>query len=280
VNERHGTREKTVIIARSSVADRRTFTSLSVPIVKRVPSSLATIASRHDNIILLPPSDIISAVDDYRLIWRRRTHHFRPSPLVTSFCRRSRCIAIDSYNVITVIHGECHNHSLMSSHMNARRPLFILLVEAWCAVTILSKCDGDLSGDTSWHEQNIIVQPDNNKSPGGHAVCRGDLVLYRPTRHSFSSFLTTCGAPWSTVFFSAVWIGLTVFDAYVLQRLSLSSHFVFPIDRVKWRHISMVAIRSPFCRSTPSYCASLSGEDLSRYSNKIESVGLRKYPYI
>ena len=25
-------------------------------------------------------------------------------------------------------------------------------------------------------------------------------------------------------------------------------------DRVKWRHISMVAIRSPFCRSTPSYC--------------------------
>ena len=27
------------------------------------------------------------------------------------------------------------------------------------------------------------------------------------------------------------------------------------IDRVKWRHISMVAIRSPFCRSAPSYCA-------------------------
>jgi len=27
------------------------------------------------------------------------------------------------------------------------------------------------------------------------------------------------------------------------------------IDRVKWRHISMVAIRSPFCRSTPSHCA-------------------------
>jgi len=27
------------------------------------------------------------------------------------------------------------------------------------------------------------------------------------------------------------------------------------IDRVKWRHISMVAIRSPFCRSRPSYCA-------------------------
>ena len=29
----------------------------------------------------------------------------------------------------------------------------------------------------------------------------------------------------------------------------------FFIDRVKWRHISMVAIRSPFCRSRPSYCA-------------------------
>jgi len=27
------------------------------------------------------------------------------------------------------------------------------------------------------------------------------------------------------------------------------------IHRVKWRHISMVAIRSPFCRSRPSYCA-------------------------
>ena len=41
----------------------------------------------------------------------------------------------------------------------------------------------------------------------------------------------------------------------------------------------MVAIRSPFCRSTPSYCAQLSGEDLSRYSNKIKSAGLRKCPY-
>ena len=27
------------------------------------------------------------------------------------------------------------------------------------------------------------------------------------------------------------------------------------IHRVKWRHISAVAIRSPFCRSRPSYCA-------------------------
>jgi len=28
-----------------------------------------------------------------------------------------------------------------------------------------------------------------------------------------------------------------------------------------------------------AYCVKLSGEDLSRYSNRIESVGLRKCPY-
>jgi len=28
-----------------------------------------------------------------------------------------------------------------------------------------------------------------------------------------------------------------------------------------------------------AYCEKLSGEDLSRYSNKIESVGLRNSPY-
>jgi len=27
------------------------------------------------------------------------------------------------------------------------------------------------------------------------------------------------------------------------------------IHRVKWRHISVVAIRPPFCGATPSYCA-------------------------
>jgi len=32
-------------------------------------------------------------------------------------------------------------------------------------------------------------------------------------------------------------------------------HYNHSINRVKWRHISMVAIRSPFCRSRPSYCA-------------------------
>ena len=32
-------------------------------------------------------------------------------------------------------------------------------------------------------------------------------------------------------------------------------HLSFFIDRVKWRHICLVAIQSPFCRSRPSYCA-------------------------
>jgi len=31
--------------------------------------------------------------------------------------------------------------------------------------------------------------------------------------------------------------------------------------------------------SKTAYCVQLSGEDLSRYSNEIESVGLRKCPY-
>jgi len=38
------------------------------------------------------------------------------------------------------------------------------------------------------------------------------------------------------------------------SRVSLLSAML-AIHRVKWRHISMVAIRSPFCRSSPSYCA-------------------------
>jgi len=35
---------------------------------------------------------------------------------------------------------------------------------------------------------------------------------------------------------------------------------------------------SMLCGNT-AYCVELSGEDLSRYSNEIESVGLRKCPY-
>jgi len=50
-----------------------------------------------------------------------------------------------------------------------------------------------------------------------------------------------------------------------------SSSSLDSIHRVKWRHISVVAIRLPFCGATLSYCVWIS-EDLSRYWNKIESV--------
>ena len=39
---------------------------------------------------------------------------------------------------------------------------------------------------------------------------------------------------------------------------------------------SMVMIRSPFCGYNTTLCVELKGEDLSCYSNKIESVSLRK----
>ena len=41
---------------------------------------------------------------------------------------------------------------------------------------------------------------------------------------------------------------------------------------------SMVTIRSPFCGYS-TICVELNGKDLSCYSNKIESVSLRKCPY-
>jgi len=37
---------------------------------------------------------------------------------------------------------------------------------------------------------------------------------------------------------------------FVWQLISMSCTFALPIHRVKWRHISVVAMRSPFCRST------------------------------
>jgi len=42
---------------------------------------------------------------------------------------------------------------------------------------------------------------------------------------------------------------------------------------------SMVTIRSPFCGYDMTQCVELNGEELSCYSNKIESVSLRKCPY-
>jgi len=38
--------------------------------------------------------------------------------------------------------------------------------------------------------------------------------------------------------------------------LQVSSHcWTTRIHRVKWRHISVAAVRSPFCTATLSYCA-------------------------
>jgi len=46
--------------------------------------------------------------------------------------------------------------------------------------------------------------------------------------------------------------------AYCLCSLSFLWVFTISINRVKWRHISVVAMRSPFCRSTrrrPTVCS-------------------------
>ena len=41
-----------------------------------------------------------------------------------------------------------------------------------------------------------------------------------------------------------------------------------------------VTIRSPFCGYDTTQCVELNGEDLSCYSNKTQSVSLRKCPYV
>jgi len=48
------------------------------------------------------------------------------------------------------------------------------------------------------------------------------------------------------------------------------------IHRVKWRHSNNNDL---YVVGSTVSCVKLSGEDLSRYSNKIQSVGLRKCPY-
>jgi len=70
----------------------------------------------------------------------------------------------------------------------------------------------------------------------------------------------------------------TLTRALFLKRMVL----VLCIHRVKWRHISVVAMRSPFCRSTRR--SLLCVDKCWRFvayinSNKNESVGLRKCPY-
>ena len=62
-------------------------------------------------------------------------------------------------------------------------------------------------------------------------------------------------------------------DYYYTSRLACIIHMV------KWRHRFLVTIQSPFCGYNTIKCVELNGEGLSCYSNKIESVSLRKCPY-
>ena len=64
-------------------------------------------------------------------------------------------------------------------------------------------------------------------------------------------------------------------DALPAAQPTASKHWrrsMLLIHREKWRHISVVAIRSPFCGTTLSYCVKLSGEDLLHYSNKLNQL--------
>jgi len=63
----------------------------------------------------------------------------------------------------------------------------------------------------------------------------------------FSAFLGPQICTLTTVYNN---IKLSLHKEYLIKSVTIS----WPIDREKWRHISVVAIRSPFCRSTPSYC--------------------------
>jgi len=51
------------------------------------------------------------------------------------------------------------------------------------------------------------------------------------------------------------------------------------IHRVKWRHSNLWSQYDLYAVGNTAYCVRFSGGDLSRYSNKIESDGLRKCPY-
>ena len=47
---------------------------------------------------------------------------------------------------------------------------------------------------------------------------------------------------------------------------------------IRWSDVTAISAFSMLCGNT-AYCVKLSGDDLSRYSNKIESVGLRIWRY-
>jgi len=50
------------------------------------------------------------------------------------------------------------------------------------------------------------------------------------------------------------------------------------IQRAKWHHSNLWHIKISTLWGNTTHCVKLTGEDLSFCSNKIESVGLRKYP--
>jgi len=82
--------------------------------------------------------------------------------------------------------------------------------------------------------------------------------------------------------------GFTVGGLELSTRVQLFKSVYFTEARIPWRNNIIdvtsrldrwpATMRSPFCRSTRRTVL-LNGEDLSRYSNKIESVGLRICPY-
>jgi len=62
----------------------------------------------------------------------------------------------------------------------------------------------------------------------------------------------------------------------ILQNVICTKYFMLDcIHRMKWSQKSVIFM----LWGNTSYCVKLRVEDLLRYSNKIESVGLRKCPY-
>jgi len=72
-----------------------------------------------------------------------------------------------------------------------------------------------------------------------------------PLHHKVQKFSSGTGLPgWSRKRAGKwLWCGVVVVPSNCALKLCTG------IDRVKWCHISVVAIRLPFCRSRPSYCA-------------------------
>jgi len=68
---------------------------------------------------------------------------------------------------------------------------------------------------------------------------------------------------------------------WAIERWSDERAVMWPRQYIGWSDVtmSMVTIRSPFCLHNTLQCVELNREHLSCYSNKIESVSLRKCSY-